>query len=215
MTRIPSFIAASVRLLLATFFLGLPVSSSAQGYDPRTWGYDDMAGVLMSPYEVERQKMAQPDPDWRPIPPVMVDFHENLSAGSIVVDTGERRLYFVTGNGKAIRYAVGVGREGFTWSGRDRISAKREWPDWHPPAEMMKREAANGRILPARVAGGPENPMGARALYIGSTLYRIHGTNQPWTVGQANSSGCIRMTNEDVVDLYRRAKIGGEVIVRH
>ncbi len=132
-----------------------------------------------------------------------------------MINTTERRLYYLLGDGKALRYAVGVGREGLEWSGRDTISSKRDWPDWRPPAEMRTREASKGRFLPARVAGGPNNPLGARALYIGNTLYRVHGTNQPWTVGQANSSGCIRMTNEDVIDLYDRVKIGAQIIVRH
>lgn len=132
-----------------------------------------------------------------------------------MIDTTERRLYYILGDGKALRYAVGVGKEGLEWSGRDTISSKKDWPDWRPPAEMRSREASKGRFLPALVAGGPNNPLGARALYIGNTLYRVHGTNQPWTVGQANSSGCIRMTNDDVIDLYDRVKIGAQIIVRH
>lgn len=212
-TGFEPLVRACVLALLLT--LGLGEGALAQGYDPRTWSYDETQDVLMSPSDVERQIMAEPDPDWRPIPREIVSFGENLPVGSILINTSERRLYYVVEWGKALRYAVGVGREGFVWSGTDRISAKKQWPDWHPPAEMLKREAANGRILPARVEGGPENPLGARALYIGSTLYRIHGTNQPWTVGRANSSGCIRMTNEDVIDLYERVGVGSQVIVRH
>ncbi|TCD16621.1 L,D-transpeptidase [Oricola cellulosilytica] len=134
--------------------------------------------------------------------------------GTIIVDTSDRFLYFVQPNGTARRYGVGVGKEGFSWSGSEKISRKAEWPSWRPPAEMIARERKKGRILPAYMEGGPQNPLGARALYLGSTLYRIHGTNQPWTIGQAVSSGCIRMRNEDVTELYARAKVGAKVIVR-
>jgi lipoprotein-anchoring transpeptidase ErfK/SrfK len=149
-----------------------------------------------------------------PVPREVVQFEGNYKAGTIIIDTGEKRLYRVEGDGKATRYGIGVGREGFEWSGKERISRKAEWPSWTPPAEMRKREAANGVILPARMEGGVENPLGARALYLGNTLYRIHGTNQPWTIGQAVSSGCIRLTNEDVIHLYERARIGDQVVVR-
>jgi lipoprotein-anchoring transpeptidase ErfK/SrfK len=125
-------------------------------------------------------------------------------ANSIVINTRTRYLYLVQGDGTAIRYGVGVGKEGFTWKGTQKISAKREWPDWHPPAEMRERRPE----LPVMMAGGPDNPLGARALYLGNTLYRIHGSNEPWTIGRAVSSGCIRMTNEDVMDLYDRVNIG-------
>ena len=117
------------------------------------------------------------------------------------------------GNGKARRYGVGVGKAGFEWSGTERITQKKEWPSWTPPKEMIERERLKGRELPAHMEGGPANPLGARALYLGSTLYRIHGTNQPWTIGQAVSSGCIRMRNEDVMDLYERVERGAKVIV--
>lgn len=153
--------------------------------------------------------------DKSPIPRKTVRIKEDLAEGTIIVDTNERRLYYALGNGKAIKYAVGVGREGFEWSGSHKISRKAEWPGWSPPAVMIAREAAKGRKLPAYMEGGPNNPLGARALYIGSTIYRIHGTNQPWTIGQAMSSGCIRMANEDVIDLYERAGVGTRVIVRH
>jgi lipoprotein-anchoring transpeptidase ErfK/SrfK len=126
-----------------------------------------------------------------------------------VISTAERRLYYVLGNGRAIRYAVGVGREGFQWSGQERITNKQEWPDWRPPEEMLRRQPG----LPRYMAGGPHNPLGARALYLGGTLYRIHGSNEPHTIGQAVSSGCIRMLNEDVVDLYDRVKVGTQVVV--
>ena len=132
------------------------------------------------------------------------------STGTIVVSTSQRRLYYVLGNGQAIQYGVGVGRPGFTWSGSHSITMKREWPDWRPPAAMLKRRPD----LPRHMAGGPDNPLGARALYIGSTIYRIHGSNEPETIGEAVSSGCIRMTNDDVIDLYSRARVGARVIVQ-
>jgi lipoprotein-anchoring transpeptidase ErfK/SrfK len=184
-------------------------------YDPRTWSYDQAGNMVIAPSAEGSEAGYSSPPEWSPIPREVVRFAEAQPKGSIVINTSERRLYYVLGDGTALKYAVGVGKEGFNWAGRDSISSKRHWPDWRPPAEMRTREAANGRVLPARVEGGPNNPLGARALYIGSTLYRIHGTNQPWTVGQANSSGCIRMTNEDVIDLYERVKIGAQVIVRH
>jgi lipoprotein-anchoring transpeptidase ErfK/SrfK len=130
--------------------------------------------------------------------------------GTIIVDTPNTYLYFVLGNGRAIRYGIGVGREGFTWSGVQQISRKSEWPDWHPPAEMLARQP----YLPRFMAGGPGNPLGARAMYLGGTIYRIHGTNNPSTIGGRVSSGCIRMTNEDVTDLYSRVTVGTKVIVK-
>ena len=130
-------------------------------------------------------------------------------AGTLVIDTPSKYLYLVQGNGRALRYGIGVGRPGFEWAGVKTISMKREWPDWRPPAEMLKRRPD----LPRHMAGGPENPLGARAMYLGSSLYRIHGTNEPATIGRAVSSGCIRMRNEDVQDLYTRVKVGTKVIV--
>jgi lipoprotein-anchoring transpeptidase ErfK/SrfK len=141
----------------------------------------------------------------------VVAYQTSLKPGSIVIETSERRLYFVLPEGKAVKYGVGVGRDGFRWSGQHRISRTAEWPGWTPPPAMRKRVPD----LPAYMPGGPNNPLGARALYIGSTLYRIHGTSEPWTIGQAVSSGCIRLTNEDVTDLYERVKVGALVVVRH
>jgi lipoprotein-anchoring transpeptidase ErfK/SrfK len=129
--------------------------------------------------------------------------------GSIVIDTRTRHLFLVQEDGKAIRYGVGVGRDGFQWTGTHTVSAKKEWPEWRPPKEMLQRRPD----LPKMMAGGPNNPLGARALYLGSTLYRIHGSNEPWTIGQAVSSGCFRMTNEDVEDLYARVPVGTTVKV--
>ena len=133
--------------------------------------------------------------------------------GSIIVRTPERALYLVTGNGRAIRYSVGVGREGFQWSGTSRIVDKQEWPTWRPPQVMIEREAAKGHFLPEEMAGGPENPLGARAMYIGGTMFRIHGTNNADSIGGAVSSGCIRMMNTDVTDLYERVRVGARVYV--
>ena len=145
----------------------------------------------------------------------IVRYETNEKPGTIIVDTKAKHLYFVLDNGKAVRYGIGVGREGFTWTGKNRITRKAEWPGWTPPASMRAREKAKGRILPAYMPGGPNNPLGARAMYIGTTLYRIHGTNQPWTIGQAMSSGCIRMANDDVKHLYSRVKVGTRVVVRN
>lgn len=148
-----------------------------------------------------------------PIKRQMVNYYGPHSPGTIVVNTAERRLYHVYPGGKAMKYGVGVGREGFQWSGTHRISRKAEWPGWTPPAVMRERERRKGRILPAYMEGGPNNPLGARALYIGSTIYRIHGSNEPWTIGSAVSSGCIRLANEDVIHLYENVRVGSKVVV--
>ncbi len=152
-------------------------------------------------------------PDGRPqavaIPREVVAFGDAYAPGTVVINTSERRLYYVLGNGQAIRYGVGVGRPGFEWSGIRHVSSKREWPDWTPPAQMLKRRPD----LPRHMEGGIDNPLGARAMYLSGTLYRIHGSNEPESIGQAVSSGCIRMTNDDVVDLYDRVKIGTKVVV--
>ena len=146
----------------------------------------------------------------------IVDVENQYAPGSIIIRTSERKLYLVTEPGRAIRYSVGVGREGFQWGGVSYISRKREWPDWRPPKEMIERELfKNGRVIPEYMPGGPDNPLGARALYLGATLYRIHGTNQDYTIGGAVSSGCIRMRNKDVVDLYQRVAVGAKVYVYH
>ncbi|MDI6028714.1 L,D-transpeptidase [Corticibacterium sp. UT-5YL-CI-8] len=146
--------------------------------------------------------------------PQQVVYDGGEPAGTIIIDTRENFLYLVEGNGRARRYGVGTGKPGFEWAGAHTVTRKAEWPDWRPPSEMIARERARGRVLPAHVPGGPDNPLGARALYLGSTLYRIHGTNQPWTIGSAVSSGCIRMRNEDVVELYLRVRVGTRVVVR-
>ncbi|HSP24712.1 MAG TPA: L,D-transpeptidase [Saliniramus sp.] len=139
----------------------------------------------------------------------VVNYSGRHAPGTVVVDTGNRFLYLVQSDGTAIRYGVGVGREGFSWKGTQKVSRKAEWPSWRPPASMLRRQPE----LPRYMAGGPDNPLGARALYLGSTLYRIHGTNEPHTIGQAMSSGCVRMLNEDVMDLYERVRVGAKVVV--
>jgi lipoprotein-anchoring transpeptidase ErfK/SrfK len=142
-----------------------------------------------------------------------VRFTRDLSPGSILVKTSERKLYYVLPNGEALRYPVGVGRDGFTWSGRNHIARKAQWPTWRPPQVMIDREAKRGHFLPEQMDGGPQNPLGARALYIGSTEFRIHGTTQPWSIGHAVSSGCIRMLNAHVIDLFDRVAIGATIVV--
>jgi lipoprotein-anchoring transpeptidase ErfK/SrfK len=139
----------------------------------------------------------------------VVDYTSHQTPGTVIIDTGNTFLYFVLNDRQAMRYGIGVGREGFTWSGEQAVARKAEWPDWHPPAEMVSRQP----YLPRFMAGGPGNPLGARAMYLGETEYRIHGTNNPDTIGKRVSSGCIRLTNEDVTDLYERVKIGAKVIV--
>ncbi|WP_441468529.1 L,D-transpeptidase [Bosea sp. RAF48] len=143
------------------------------------------------------------------IPREIVSYPTNQRPGTIVINSAERRLYFVMPDGKAMRYGVGVGRPGFDWAGSQSITRKAEWPSWTPPSQMLKRRPDLPRFMP----GGPDNPLGARAMYLGSTLYRIHGSNEPETIGQAVSSGCIRMLNEDVIDLYERTKVGTRVVV--
>src|SRR4051794_32133524 len=144
-----------------------------------------------------------------PIPRTTVNFSGQYAPGTIYINTSERRLYLILGNGQALRYGIGVGRIGFTWAGVTRVSAKKEWPDWTPPSQMLRRRAD----LPRHMKGGEDNPLGARAMYLGSTLFRIHGSNEPETIGTAVSSGCFRLTNEDVIDLYGRVRVGAKVIV--
>ena len=139
----------------------------------------------------------------------IVGYASNEAPGTVIIDTPHTVLYYVLGNGKAIRYGIGVGRQGFTWAGVKQIERKAEWPDWIPPQEMIERQP----YLPRFVAGGPGNPLGARAMYLGGTVYRIHGTNDPTTIGKHVSSGCIRLTNDDVTDLYNRVQVGAKVIV--
>ena len=145
------------------------------------------------------------------VPRQIVTFNGSYAPGTIVVSTSERRLWYVLGNGQALSYAIAVGAAGYAWSGISQVTDKREWPDWTPPEEMLQRRSD----LPRHMAGGPDNPMGARALYLGSTVFRVHGTNQPETIGHAISSGCFRLANGDIIDLYERVPVGTKVVVRH
>ena len=140
----------------------------------------------------------------------VVTYPATQKPGTIIVSTAQRRLYLVLGNGQALSYAIAVGKAGYAWSGINKVTDKREWPEWTPPEEMLQRRPD----LPRHMAGGPDNPMGARAIYLGASLYRIHGSNEPDKIGQAVSSGCIRLTNQDVIDLYNRVQIGATVIVQ-
>jgi lipoprotein-anchoring transpeptidase ErfK/SrfK len=163
-------------------------------------------GARGEPPEWAEARRAEADPRYRR---QVIAYEGGEKPGTIIIDTPRRFLFLVQDGGRAVRYGIGVGRPGFTWAGVKEVSAKREWPDWTPPPEMLRRRPD----LPQHMAGGPENPLGARALYLGSSLYRIHGSNEPWTIGTAVSSGCIRMRNEDVVDLYERVQIGTKVVV--
>ena len=188
-------------LLMSLVMLSL-VTTTAQAkrvYDPikKEWyDTDDVTRGARGGSKIRRTEVA---------------YETKYKPGTIIVETSERRLYFVLGNGRAMKYGVGVGRDGFRWSGTHRLTRKAEWPGWTPPPAMRKRVPG----LPAYMPGGPKNPLGARALYIGSTIYRLHGTAEPWTIGHAVSSGCIRLTNNDIVDLYNRAKVGARIVVRH
>lgn len=164
------------------------------------------AQALYTPAEQEQGSRYAADPRYAR---QLVDYDGRERPGTVIIDTPQRFLFLVQGDGKAMRYGIGVGRPGFTWAGVKHISQKREWPDWRPPDEMLRRRPD----LPRYMAGGPENPLGARAMYLGDTLYRIHGSNEPWTIGTQVSSGCIRMRNEDVIDLYNRVKVGTKVVV--
>ena len=184
-------------LLAAAVVAGLLLSPAAQAMP-------DISIFLYPPGQSSEGR-----PLVSPIPRETVTFVGPYPVGAIVVNTSERRLYYVLPGHEAIKYGVGVGRPGFAWAGVSRIANKREWPDWTPPPQMLKRRPD----LPRHMEGGIDNPLGARAMYIAGTLFRIHGSNEPDTIGQAVSSGCIRMTNDDVIDLYGRARIGTPVIV--
>jgi lipoprotein-anchoring transpeptidase ErfK/SrfK len=202
----PSFVApaaepAPVRQVAASGFGGGFIEAifgggnrnAAPAYEPQRGYYGEPAQPAVDPRYLKQE----------------VAYTGTEKPGTIVINTNEKLLYLVQEGGRAIRYGIGVGRPGFTWSGVHHVSQKREWPDWTPPAEMLRRRPD----LPRHMVGGPDNPLGARAMYLGSTLYRIHGSNEPWTIGTQVSSGCIRMRNEDVVDLYARVKVGAKVVV--
>ncbi len=173
-----------------------------RGTPGATLDIGDQPGLVPTP-----EDEAQLDPAYRRQP---VYFRTTEAPGTIIISTSDRYLYLVEGNNRALRYGIGVGRDGFQWQGLEKVTRKSEWPDWTPPAEMIQRQP----YLPRFMAGGPGNPMGARALYLGGTVYRIHGTNQPDTIGYAISSGCFRLVNSDVIDLYNRVPVGTKVIIR-
>jgi len=185
-------------LWMVTAVVGLVLSTS-QGFAQSRPDVDEPGLVPDENYQL--------DPEWQK---QVVYYRTNEAPGTIIISTAERHLYLVQGNGRALRYGIGVGREGFQWQGLLSITRKAEWPDWTPPPEMIARQP----YLPRSMAGGPGNPLGARAMYLGTTVYRIHGTNQPDTIGTAISSGCFRLVNADVMDLYGRVPVGTKVIVR-
>ena len=199
-SRVTHALAFVSALLLAPSVFASAASAQTLGYastQPNAFPTDE---VMVEPTDgvvPERLRRA------------IVAFNTSEASGTVVIDTGNTALYYVLGQGRAVRYGVGVGREGFTWSGVQTISRKAEWPDWHPPAEMVARQP----YLPRFMAGGPGNPLGARAIYLGTSQYRIHGTNDPSTIGKFVSSGCIRLTNEDVSDLFSRVDVGTKVVV--
>jgi lipoprotein-anchoring transpeptidase ErfK/SrfK len=190
----------------------VPRAMAPRGYAP-VEAVPDRPRIVRTPELASLPEDAQTHRAVREVEPrfrrQVVDYDGPQAPGTVVIDTPNRFLYLVQPGGQALRYGIGVGRPGFTWAGMKSVTMKREWPDWRPPAQMLKRRPD----LPRHMAGGPDNPLGARALYLGSSLYRIHGTNEPWSIGQAVSSGCIRMTNEEVVDLYNRVRVGARVLV--
>jgi lipoprotein-anchoring transpeptidase ErfK/SrfK len=193
-------VAAVLALALAGCTTGGPGSMLASHYGAVTDAGYQLPAVSLQ--QLPRQYQRQ-----------IVDYETRERPGTIIVDTNEKFLYFVMEDGKAMRYGIGVGREGFEWSGTNRVSRKAEWPGWTPPPAMIRRERARGIELPRHMEGGPMNPLGARALYIGSTIYRIHGTPEVHSIGQSMSSGCIRLINQDIIDLYNRVEVGARVVV--
>jgi lipoprotein-anchoring transpeptidase ErfK/SrfK len=206
------------RLLACLIAIGgvaaLGTAAQAQSDQERFYGGGPRYGTSYRAYSNPssgsyQSQYSNPYPSASPIAKTTVAFDASYAPGTIIINTTERRLYYVLGGGQAVRYGIGVGRVGFTWAGTTKVSAKKEWPDWTPPSDMIRRRPD----LPRHMKGGIDNPLGARAMYLGSSLYRIHGSNEPETIGQAVSSGCFRMTNEDVVDLYSRVSVGAKVIV--
>jgi len=202
--RVVSALAIAGALLSAPVVFSSAAGAQTLGYAPTQPGAFPQAYETGAPAP-ESEESVLPERRRR----ATVNFDTREAPGTVIIDTGNTVLYYVLGGGRAIRYGVGVGRQGFTWSGVQTISRKAEWPDWYPPAEMVARQP----YLPRFVAGGPGNPLGARAMYLGASEYRIHGTNDPTTIGKFVSSGCIRMTNEDVRDLFSRVDIGTRVVV--
>jgi lipoprotein-anchoring transpeptidase ErfK/SrfK len=203
----PSALALAAALMFAPLLLANETHAQILGYASAPQNPFPSDGVMLASVLNEDNRSSSIVPER--LRRTFVSFNTREVAGTIIIDTGNTTLYYVLGQGRAIRYGVGVGREGFTWSGTQTISHKAEWPDWHPPVEMIARQP----YLPRFVAGGPGNPLGARAMYLGSSIYRIHGTNDPSTIGKFVSSGCIRLTNEDVTDLFSRVDVGTKVVV--
>jgi len=192
-------------------FTGALVAASVMVADwataaPLSLSHNLMRADQMAPVEEQSEQGYETPAQFRR---QIVAYHGSEAAGTVIIDTPNTFLYLVMGNGRALRYGIGVGRDGFRWSGVQHVTKKAEWPDWTPPSEMIARQP----YLPRFMAGGPTNPLGARAMYLGNTIYRIHGTNAPSTIGQRVSSGCIRLTNEDVIDLASRVNVGTKVVV--
>lgn len=208
---------AGQRAAPRTYQRQAPVRTHGLTRSPRFWTPDTNRGVAQPRVPQNVQPAAVTGRTYRAVDPrfmpTVINYQTQHAPGTIIIDTNSRFLYLVEAGGKARRYGVGVGRPGFEWAGTHRVTRKAEWPSWRPPESMKARARAQGQMLPDFMPGGPDNPLGARALYLGSTLYRIHGSNEPWTIGQAVSSGCIRMRNEDVIDLYQRTRVGTKVIV--
>ncbi|MGH6677581.1 MAG: L,D-transpeptidase [Bradyrhizobium sp.] len=200
---------ASRAFVLAVILLSLPMLASAAG--AQVLGYAPTEPGAVPGYGLTRAPAAQDEDQLLParLRRTVVNLQTREAPGTVIIDTADTVLYYVLGGGRAIRYGIGVGRVGFAWSGVERISRKAEWPDWYPPPEMIARQP----YLPRFMAGGPGNPLGARAMYLGTSEYRIHGTNDPTTIGKFISSGCIRLTNEDVIDLFNRVSVGTKVVV--
>jgi lipoprotein-anchoring transpeptidase ErfK/SrfK len=192
-------VAWAAAAMLCTFSTNLPAQNSPDNFTPTMPDVDPGVDHGNSDAQLPEQFQRQ-----------TVFYRSQLPPGTIIIDTAERHLYLIESPTLALRYGIGVGRDGFTWQGLLQITRKAEWPDWHPPPEMIDRQP----YLPRFMAGGPGNPLGARAMYLGNTVYRIHGTNAPETIGQAISSGCFRLVNDDVMDLYDRVPVGTHVIVR-
>jgi Uncharacterized protein conserved in bacteria len=202
---------ARTLIVAAVTISGLTAAMPAQAESFRPgWRFAPPPGITITESRPRHALALQGNPYVSPVYlRQVVPYATTERSGTIVVDTRQHFLYFVLGDGRALRYGIGVARDGFEWSGTHRVTRKAEWPSWTPPAEMRRRQPG----LPAFMEGGPNNPLGARALYLGSTLYRIHGTNEPWSIGQNVSSGCIRMTNADVIDLYGRVQLNTKVVV--
>ena len=206
--RPSSRVADALVFIVAALLMLAMVSIAANAQTP---GYPTLGYASAQPGAYPTDEVIASDEAGTPerLRRAVVAFGTTEAPGTIIIDTGNTTLYYVLGQGRAIRYGVGVGRDGFTWSGVQTVTRKAEWPAWTPPAEMIARQP----YLPRHMAGGPGNPLGARAMYLGNTIYRIHGTNMPETIGKSVSSGCIRMINQDVIDLYQRAPVGARVIV--